>query len=221
MKAVYLSFALIFTASFYGCAGSQIQTEALRGLLAKHLIVSLPEETAFPNEMTLELPAASGVAGQSVAIGNQMLQSLGSSSLEQKIGQAVKDSGASLNRQTSQLFARELRDTGLFAGVISSGGDAQIDLRVTRWGLAWDAGSGRYLPVFDLEATLSVPPLGVVWRGHRTASDLSTAVTSQIIDLDPNLLALRPQKLIQSLNLAAEDLSKQLVEDLRGKAQAR
>ena len=218
MKSLAPAFVLGCVVFLTSCAGSQIQTEALRTLLAKRLIVSLPEEIPFPNQMTLTL---SGLAGQTAAISNQMLESFGTSSLEQRIGEAVKNSGVSLRRQTAELFARELRATDLFAGVTASGGDAQIELKVTRWGLAWNDSSGRYEPVLDMEASLSVPPLGVVWRGHRTASELSTALSTQIFDLDPTLLATRPQKLTQALNQVTEDLSRQLVEELRGKAQAR
>lgn len=217
MKGILLILVFCVTA-FSGCAGSQIQADVLRTFLAKRLVVSLPEEVPFPNQMTLVL---SGVAGQSAALGNQMMESFGTSSLEQKIGEAVKNSGVSLRRQTSELFARELRATELFAGVTNSEGDAMMAIRVSRWGLAWDDASSRYEPIFDIEASLSVAPVGVIWRSQRNVRDISTSVRSAIFDLDPNLLAVRPQKLTQALNLVTEDLSRQMAEELRGKSQPR
>jgi hypothetical protein len=218
MRPNRLALVLVLGACLFGCAASQVPTEVLRTLMAKHLVVSLPEEAPFPNQMTLSL---SGAAGQSADLGNQMLETFGTSSLEQKIGAAVKNSGTPLNRQISGHFARELRSAGLFAGVTSSGGDAQLVLSVTRWGLAWDDRDTRYEPILDMEATLSVPPMGVVWRNRRSVDDLSMSIKGQIAELDPAFLATQPQKLVQGLNFVAEELSRQLVEDLRGKSQPR
>src|SRR5258706_16291117 len=107
--------ALLASALLFGCAGSQLQMEFLRTLVAKHLVVSMPAEIPFPNDVTLVLDQGS-TTGQATAFGNQMLQAMGSSSLEQKIGRLVRQSSSSLRRDTAEAFARELRGAAIFAG---------------------------------------------------------------------------------------------------------
>ncbi len=69
--------------------------------------------------------------------------------------------------------------------------------------------------MLDLQASLSEPHLGVVWKAERSAAQLSALAKEQIGKVDITALIARPQSYQDLMGTVARDLSRQLVEDLR------
>ena len=174
MKRLSLASLLAAAALLGGCAGLSMQPQALAALAGHQLVVSLPEEIPFSAHMTLLSPSSANSS-----LGDQMMESLGKSGLDNKIGGAIVGPGSSLGADCSEFFARELRGSGLFAGVNHAGGEAHLDLKVGAWGLAWDESSSRYMPLLELDASLSLRGLGEVWRCQRSAQDASSLLQAQ------------------------------------------
>jgi hypothetical protein len=219
MRRFCLAAALLALAALQGCAGSPLERQALATLISQHLVVSLPESCPAPDQLELELPPSPTGSLASVLRG-----SLDASQLSHKISQAVSRSLQGPGRLASQAFAYSLRSSGIFAAVLvgdeAGASQAKIDLRITRWGLAYDADNQRYRPVLDLEASLSVPVAGVVWRATRDVTDLSPGMQSGDFRLDPMILVENPEALNQALDRVAKDLCAQMVADLSKKVRA-
>lgn len=191
-----------------GCAALPI----FQSLLGQHMSVNVPAELPLPDQLTLTL---GGPAGDAAKLGNSILGALGQESLELKLGKALKQSATPLRKLAAQGFKSELEKAKLFGSVVESGGNVGMAVSVSRWGLAYDAASKSYLPVLDLQASLSEPHLGVVWKAERSAAQLSALAKEQIGKVDITALIARPQSYQDLMGTVARDLSRQLVEDLR------
>lgn len=204
MHRLSLSLALTLLTA---CAGLPILGQLIGPLVS----VSVPAEIPFPEQMILQLGPGAGIAG----LADKALGALGQGTLEQRLGAAVKNSGIPFRSLAAEAFRKQLEDARLFGKVTHGQGHVSLSLGVARWGLAYDPLSKRMLPVLDLEATLSAPGLGPVWKASRSARDLSGAILAQVSKLDVSQLALKPQGLGDVMGIVSTELSRQLVDDLR------
>lgn len=204
-RQVFFSSILLVLA---GCAGLPLIGE----LIGSRVSVSVPSELPLPDTMTLEL---GGAVGKAAGISNQVLSALGSESVEQKLGRILKENAWPLRKAGAEAFRRELEDAKLFGSVVNQGGNVGISLGVSRWGLAYNSESRRLEPVLDLEATLTEPHLGVVWKARRSVKDLAAPVMQKISTLNVASLLAKPQGLQEALGQVSVELSRQLVDDLR------
>jgi hypothetical protein len=148
-------------------------------------------------------------------LGNSILGALGQESLELKLGKALKQSATPLRKLAADGFKGELEKAQLFGSVVNTGGNIGMALSVARWGLAYDAATKSYQPVLDLQASLSEPHWGVLWKGERSAAQLSALAKEQIGKIDITALIAKPQGYQDIMGTVARDLSRQLVEDLK------
>ena len=181
-------------------------------LIGGHLSVNVPSEVPFPAEMTLQL---GGSAGQAAALSNRVLGALGQASVEQSLGNKLKESALPLRRSTAEQFKSQLEAAKLFGSVQHEGGNLGIALGVSRWGLAMNPANGNLEPVLDMEASLSAPGLGVVWKASRSAKDLGADVMKRASSLGLAQLGARPAGYAEAMNLVLFELCRQLVDDLR------
>lgn len=183
-----------------------------QALIGQRVSVTVPGELPLPEDLTLEL---SGQASEAAKLGNVLLGALGQGSLEQQLGKALKAQAAPLRKAGAQAFKQELQKAQLFGSVVEAGGNVGFSLGVARWGIAFDKASQSYQPVMDMEAVLSEPHWGVVWRGKRSAAQLSADAKKLVGKVDLAKMATQPQSLSKMMELVARDLSRQIVEDLR------
>jgi hypothetical protein len=189
------------------CAGLPV----LGQWMGPFVSVSVPSEIPFPQPMILELGPAAGAA----ALADQALGLLGSQSLEQRIGTAVRNVSAPYSAMAAEAFRKELEDSKLFGSVTHGQGTVSISVGISRWGIAYDESTKRLLPVMDLEASLSVPGLGNVWKASRSMKDLGAEALAALPTLSPAMLASNPQGFSAALASVTAQLSRQLVEELR------
>lgn len=212
MKNIHLALLFAVPLLFGGCAGMPIDAALMGQLIGPHLSVSVPAEIPFPDQMTLQLGSSAGHATQLV---NQALGALGSQSVEQRLGSAVKNSGIPFRSMAAEAFRKQLEDAKLFGSVTHDNGNLSVALGVSRWGLAYDEASRRLLPVLDIEASLTAPGLGVVWKASRSVNDLGADVLGKVSALSPAVLVSKPQGFGDAMGIVASELSRQLVDDLR------
>jgi hypothetical protein len=200
----------LFTSLFLisGCAALPL----FQTLLGQQMSVSVPSELPFPEEVTLQL---SGQAGEVAKFGNVLLGALGQDSLETKLGKSLKQAAAPLRKVAAQRFKQELVDAKLFGSVVEQGGNIGMAISVQRWGIAYNEATKFYGPVLDLRASLSEPHYGVVWKADRSAAQLSQGVMEQVNKLDLAKLASNSKSYQDVMALVVQDLSHQLMEDLR------
>lgn len=196
--------ALILTA----CAALPLA----QALMGQRVSVTVPRELPLPDRVTLEL---SGQASEAAKLGNLLLGALGQGSVEERLGAALKQQAAPLRKAGALAFRQELQKAQLFGSLVDEGGNVGLSLGVGRWGIAFDPASKSYQPVLDMEATLSEPHLGVVWRASRSAAQLSADAKKLVGKVDLAKLAANPAGLNDLMGVVTRDLSRQLVEDLR------
>lgn len=196
--------ALILTA----CAALPLA----QALMGQRVSVTVPRELPLPDRVTLEL---SGQASEAAKLGNLLLGALGQGSVEERLGSALKQQAAPLRKAGALAFRQELQKAQLFGSLVDEGGNVGLSLGVGRWGIAFDPASKSYQPVLDMEATLSEPHLGVVWRASRSATQLSADAKKLVGKVDLAKLAANPAGLNGLMGVVTRDLSRQLVEDLR------
>jgi hypothetical protein len=197
--------ALLAAATFAaGCASLP--------LIGQFASVNVPSELPLPDTMVLEL---GGQAGKAMGLGNRLLGALGGESIEQRLGRSLKESAAPLRRDGAEAFKKQLEDAKLFGSVVNQGGMLGISLGVSRWGLAYNAATSGLEPVLDLEATLSAPGVGTIWKASRSVKDLAAPVLAGLSGLNAASLLTKPQNFHDAMAQVAVELSRQLVDDLK------
>ena len=94
-------------------------------------------------------------------------------------------------------------------------GNLGLSVSVSRLGLAYNAATGAYELVLDLEMKLSEPHLGVIWSGQRSAKDLGAGVKGLAARMDVAGLLARPDAFNSLAQAGIKDLSAQLLDDLK------
>lgn len=191
-----------------GCAALPI----LGQLGLQRMSVSVPSELPFPDELTLKM---GGAASKATALSDAALAALGQESVELQLGKALKKAALPLRQRAAQGFREELEKAQLFGSVVETGGNVGMAISVSRWGLTYDPATKGYQLVLDLQASLSEPHWGVLWKGERSAAQLSALAKQQIGKIDITALIARPEGYQDLMGIAARDLSKQLVDDLK------
>jgi len=207
MKRIPLLLAAL---ALSACAGLPLAS----ALLGSRMSVKVPAELPFPDALTLELdPAYGGKV--------KLLSLLGGVSLEKRLGALVKEQSRSLRVGGAKAFRQELEAAAPFGQVVDEGGNVGLAVGVSRFGLAWDPQAKSYGLVLDLQASLSEPHLGVVWRGTRTAKDLGADVKKLASKVDVAALLAEPQALDDLGRAAVRDLSRQLLADMEASLRGR
>jgi hypothetical protein len=200
--------ALLGLALLPACAGLPV----LGSFLGSQVSVTVGDEVPFPDALTLKLAPG---AGQGVQAADQVLGLLGGGSVEQRLGALLKQQTQPLRRQGAALLREQLQQMRLFGSVVPQGGNVGLTLGVSRFGLAYDAATGGYQLVMDVQMQLSEPHLGVLWSGQRSAADLSAGVRARLKGWGPTQLLAQPSAWPQMGQLALKDLSGQLLQDLK------
>jgi hypothetical protein len=209
MKKVWMAAGLAgCLALLPACAGLPV----LGSFLGQQVSVAVGDEVPFPDALTLQLAPG---AGQGLQAADRVLGLLGGGSMEQRLGDLLKQQTAPLRRQGAQLLRQQLQQMRLFGSVVAQGGNVGLSLGVSRFGLAYDASTGGYQLVMDVQMQLSEPHLGVLWTGKRSAADLSAGVQSRLKGWGPTQLLAQPSAWGQMGALALQDLSAQLLKDLQ------
>ncbi|HXC63214.1 MAG TPA: hypothetical protein VNZ67_02590 [bacterium] len=189
------------------CAGLPIL-----GQMLNQLSVSLGDEIPMPATLTLDLAPS---AQQGLQLGNAILGQLGGGTIQQRLGQALQGQTQPLRRQGAALVRQQLQDAKIFGSVVAQGGNLGLSVGVSRLGLAYNASTGAYELVLDLEMKLSEPHLGVVWSGQRSAKDLGATVKGLAGRMDVAGLIARPDGFNNLAQAGIKDLSAQLLDDLK------
>ena len=181
-------------------------------LIGTFVSVNVPSELPLPDSMTLDLGP---LGGSALGAGNQLLSALGGGSIQERLGQGLKPLAGPLRVAGAEAFKKQLEDAKIFGSVVHQGGNLGLSLGVSRWGLAYNPSWKRLMPVLDIEATLSAPGLGVVWKASRSVADLGAEALKQVSGLSPALLLAKPQSLNDAMGVVTAELSRQLVDDLK------
>ena len=161
------------------------------------------------------LVSVAAILGLTACAGLPILGQLGGGTIQQRLGQALQGQTQPLRRQGAALVRQQLQDAKIFGSVVAQGGNLGLSVGVSRLGLAYNASTGAYELVLDLEMKLSEPHLGVVWSGQRSAKDLGATVKDLAGHMDvPGLLA-RPDGFNSLAQAGIKDLSAQLLDDLK------
>lgn len=199
-----------------GCGGDQVRNTAsyiFQSLVGSHLSVGFPSAIPVPDEVTLDF----GIKEEDKAarLGAALFAAVAGETMEQKVGRAVKSAALPVREMAAGSFRKELEAAQLFGKVVNDGGDLALSLGVPRWGLRRNRDSGAIEPVFDMEASLSLPGVGKVWSASRSAAQVSQAVKDKGFDLGLEMIAAKPRRLSEVLSVVSADLSRQLVQELR------
>jgi hypothetical protein len=196
----------ILALALAACAGLNLS------LIGKNVSVRVPTEIPFPDTLTLVLDPQNQ---QLLGLGDRALGLVGGGSVEQRLGQLLKDQTLLLRKEGAASFRDELEKSGLFGSVVTQGGTVGFSVGVSRFGLAYDGPSRSYHLVLELEAQLSEPHLGVVWKGHRSVEDLSPAAKAEAHQVNLAGVMAQPESLHRFNHWVVGELSRQLVDDLR------
>jgi len=199
-----LSLALV------GCSGAEVGRWAFQRFLGAQVHCQVPAALDFPDNMVLDLGQDDTAAGR---IGGVFAAAMLGGSVEAKVGKALKQAALPLREKAAVALQAQVVQAGLFGTVDTAQGDVRLGWGVSRWGLSKDA-SGQIQAVLDLEATLSVPGLGVVWRGTKSAADLGREAKEKASGLSLAVLAGGPKSYEDVMNVCLNDLGGQLLADL-------
>lgn len=204
--AVILSGSLLMA-----CSGGQAGRYVFHSLVGKHVAVQVPAALDFPDTVVLDLGVEDTAAGR---IGSVFAGAMLGESVESKVGKAVKAAAAPLRTAAAGALQRQVAEAGLFGAVATDRGDVRLGWVVGQWGLRLDRATSKLEPVLDLEATLGVPGVGVLWRGRRSAADLSQAAKEKAAGLSLAVLAGGPKTYQDVMDVMIQDLGGQLLDDL-------
>ncbi len=191
------------------CAG--VGRYAFQSLIGQHINVQVPAQLDFPATVVLDFGQDDTAAGR---VGSAMMGALLGGSLEDKAGQAVQKAAEPLRALAAAALMQQVVKAELFGRVSTEPGDVRLGWGVSRWGVVYDKKASKLDPVLDLEATLSVPGLGTVWRGRKSAADLGAAAEEKAAGLSLAALALGPKAYQDVLDVMVQDLGAQLLADL-------
>lgn len=184
---------------------------AFQSLIGQHIGVQVPAALAFPDEVVLELGQDSTAAGR---IGSAMLGAMLGESLEAKVGKSVKKAAEPLSGLAAAALKQQVVKAQLFGRVSTEPGDVSLNWGIGRWGLVFNKETQKLMPVLDLTAALSVPGLGTVWRGSKSAADLGQAAKEKAAGLSLATLAGGPKSFQDVMDVMLQDLGGQLLVDL-------
>lgn len=181
-------------------------------LMGSGVSVSSPSEIPFPSTLTIILdPRYQSI----LSAGDKVLGMAGAGTVEQRLGRLLQDETVPLRREGADAFRQELLKSGLFGSVVTQGGMVGFSVGVSRFGLAYDPSTRSYHVVLDLEAQLSEPHLGVVWKGQRSVADLPVAAKNEAASVNLTGVLSQPESLHRFNQYVVGELSRQLIEDLR------
>ena len=120
-------------------------------------------------------------------------------------------SGTSIDFILKEQFENELKKSNLFSSVVSSGGDAEFQFKIIKYGFDENLLDNKMQPVLSIDATLVTPNNTIIWNYKIFCCDFYPLVQSysqsELYD-DPDLMK-------QSLNEAAKAASIGLIEDMK------
>jgi hypothetical protein len=180
--------------------------------IGKDIVVTVPSEIPFPDAPTLVLEPR---YQQALSMGDKVLGAVGGGSVEQALGRILKDQTVPLRREGAESFLAEILKSGLFKDAVYQGGNVGFSVGVSKYGVAYDASSGSYRLLLELEAQLSQPQIGVVWTGKKSVDDLSPAAKAEAQKIDLAGVMARPESLHRFNQYVVGELSRQMVEDLK------
>jgi hypothetical protein len=205
MKRMFLWGALILALG--GCSEAQVGRWAFQQAIGQHVHCQVPAALDFPDTVVLDLGQDDTAAGR---IGGVFAAAMLGGSLESKVGQAVKEAALPLRESAAAALQKQVVDAALFGKVDTDAGDVRLGWGISRWGLRKNE-QGKIETVLDLEATLSVPGFGVIWRGTKSAADLGQAAKERATGLSLAVLAGGPQEFQGVLDVCLKDLGGQLL----------
>lgn len=193
-----------------GCSGAEIGRWAFQRYLGSHIHCQVPAALSFPDKVVLDLGQDETAAGR---IGSVFAGAMLGGSLEAKVGKAVKQAALPLRESCAKSLQKQVADAALFGAVDTAKGDVSLEWGIGQWGLRKNK-EGDIETVLDLEASLSVPGIGVVWRGRRSAADLGKEAKEKAMGLSLAALAGGPTEFQDVLNVCLRDLGGQLIAEL-------
>jgi hypothetical protein len=193
-----------------GCSGAELGRFVFQKYIGSHIHCQVPAALSFPDKVVLDLGQDDTAAGR---IGGIFASAMLGGSIESKVGAAVKQAAIPLREKAAQSLQQQVADAALFGTVDTVKGDVSLDWGIAQWGLRKDA-DGKIQVVLDLEASLSVPGLGVIWHGTRSAADLGQAAKEKVAGLSLASLAGGPTEFQDVLNVCTKDLGGQLIAEL-------
>ena len=203
-KKYWMGLGLALALGLGACAGM--------ALMGSGVSVNSPAEIPFPSALTIVLEPQYQSA---LSAGDKVLGMVGGGSVEQRLGKLLSDQTLPLRREGAEAFRQELLKSGLFGSVVSEGGMVGFSVGVSRFGLAYDQTTRSYHVVLVLEAQLSQPRLGVVWKGQRSIEDLAPAAKNEAYSVNLAGVLAQPESLHRFNQYVVATLSKQLIDDLR------
>jgi hypothetical protein len=210
-KHLVLLAPILSVSLLLACSGGQKTNWIFHSLIGQHVNVQVPTALDFPDTVVLDLGVDDTAAGR---IGSVFAGAMLGESVESKVGKAVKAAAAPLRSTAADALRRQVVDARLFGQVATDAGDVRLGWGVGRWGLVYNKEESRLEPVLDLEATLSVPGLGVLWRGKRSAADLGADAKEKAAGLSLAVLAGGSKSYQDVLDVMVQDLGGQLLDDL-------
>lgn len=202
-------FLIAAVASALACAS--VGKYAFQSLIGQHIGVQVPAQLDFPDEVVLDFGQDDTAAGR---IGSAFMGAMLGGSLEEKAGQQLKKAAAPLSTLAAAALKQQVVKAQLFGRVSTEPGDVRLGWGIGRWGLTYDKKTSKLEPVLDLTATLSVPGLGTVWRGSKSALDLGAAAKEKAAGLSLAVLAGGPKSYQDVMDVMVQDLGSQLLADL-------
>jgi hypothetical protein len=193
-----------------GCSGAEVGRWAFKNYVGAHIHCQVPAVLDFPETVVLDLGQDDTAAGR---IGGIFATAMLGESVEAKVGKVVKQAALPLRQSCASALQRQVLNAALFGTVDTAQGDVRLGWGVSQWGVRKTA-DGRIEPVLDLQASLSVPGIGVVWRATRSVQDLGQAAKEKAQGLSLVVLAAGPKQFQAVLDACVNDLGGQLLADL-------
>lgn len=221
MKTLSFGLGLAAWLLLSGCAEADLGRMAFRSFIGKNIQVQVPAALDFPDEVTLEMGNEADPNSVVSASLKAMAEKAMGGSPEAKIGKWIKEAAKPLRSQAAEIMKAEVEKADLFGAVSTEKGQVQMNWGIGRWGIRNDKEKGVWMPIFDLEATLSVPGMGVVWRGRRSATDLGEGAIKNFNRLNMVRVVAGTKYFQEAMQPIFQDLGAQMMGDLakaRGKS---
>lgn len=207
MKKLVLT-TLILGGLLSACAGLPIAMQ----VVGQQVSVTAPTDVSFPDSITLNMdPNSANVT----KLGNSFLSLMGQRSVEDTLGDVLKQQSQNLRKQAAAALKQQLVSSHVFGHVVDEGGNVGFTVGISRFGLSYSPATQSYQLVLDVQAQLTEPHVGVIWTGTRAMKDLAADTKALATKVDVVKLASSPGSFQALVQASVKDLTGQLLTDLQ------
>jgi hypothetical protein len=190
-----------------GCAAGN--AALLKSLIGKNVTISIAPDVSLPEKMIFDVPAVNNTAANPLA---RLVQDTARQNLVPAFQQAMQAAAKPLGGQLTRGLRARLKAQQIFGDVTEQGGQAQLKLSVSQFGVRAPQGISSIRPVLTVKAELIVPQIGSIWQAEESVDEL----TQEIKSLDLKDFALNRKIFSDPYGAAVDLITQRLAKKLGG-----